>query len=158
MPRQFREAYEEVGLPLNCPDIHTVALLEPFISLHRLIVTPVVAVLTRPPVLDNLQAAQAEVACIFTHPLEAILDPALAQSEPLVALGSEDWPYDTELYVCSDYIPFCSELTISLVQNTSDSVVSVLNSTVYRMHRFRSSASSIKGLTADILVRDILYL
>jgi len=133
----FREAYEEVGLPLNCPDIHIVALLEPFVSLHRLVVTPVVAVLTRPPVLANLKAAQDEVACIFTHPLEAILDPALAGGEPLVALGSEDWPYNTELY------------------NTSDSIVSVLNDSVYRMHRFRSSASSIKGLTADILVRNM---
>ena len=96
---QFREAYEEVGLPLNCPDIHTITLLEPFISLHRLIVTPVVAVLTRPSVLDGLKAAQTEVACIFTHPLKAILDPDLARNEPLVALGSGDWPYDKELYV-----------------------------------------------------------
>jgi peroxisomal coenzyme A diphosphatase NUDT7 len=101
---QFREAYEEVGLPLNCPDIYIITLLEPFVSLHRLIVTPVVAVLTRPPILDNLKAAQTEVACIFTHPLEAILDPALAGGEPLVALGSEDWPYHTEFYVGCDYL------------------------------------------------------
>lgn len=131
----FREAYEEVGLPLNCPDIHTVALLEPFVSLHRLIVTPVVAVLIRPSVLDHLKAAQTEVARIFTHPLEAILDPVIARSEPLVALGSEDWPYDTELY------------------NASDLVVSALDNIAYRMHRFQSSASSIKGLTADILIK-----
>jgi peroxisomal coenzyme A diphosphatase NUDT7 len=110
MQYQFREAYEEVGLPLNCPDIYTVALLEPFISLHRLIVTPVIAILTQPAALGNLEAAQAEVACIFTHPLEAILDPALARSEPLVALGSENWPYDTELYVGSDYLPFDSQV------------------------------------------------
>lgn len=103
-----------MGLPLNCPDIHTIALLEPFVSLHRLVVTPVVAILTRPPILGNLKAAQAEVACIFTHPLKAILDPAAAGGEPLVAIGSEDWPYNTELYV-GDYLLFYSYLILQLV-------------------------------------------
>jgi coenzyme A diphosphatase NUDT7 len=95
---QYREAHEEVELPLDSPDIHTIALLEPYISLYRIIVTPVIAVLTRPSLLDQLKAAENEVACIFTHPLRAIWDPSLARSEPLVAPG-EDWPYDTELHV-----------------------------------------------------------
>lgn len=37
-------------------------------------------------------------------------------------------------------------------KNTSDSVVAMLGNTTYRMHRFRTSASPVKGLTADILV------
>lgn len=34
-----------------------------------------------------------------------------------------------------------------------DVPISWLGDAVYRMHRFRSTASSVKGLTADILVR-----
>lgn len=99
MGLQYREAHEEVELPLNSPDIHTIALLEPYISLYKIIVTPVIAVLTRPALLDQLKPTEDEVARIFTHPLRAILDPSLARSENLVAPG-EDWPYDTELHVC----------------------------------------------------------
>ncbi|GLB40679.1 putative NUDIX domain containing protein [Lyophyllum shimeji] len=131
----YREAYEEVGLPLDSPHVHTVAVLEPFISLYKIVVTPVVAVLTCPSLLDELKAQASEVECIFTHPLRALLDPSLARSEPLVERGTEDWPYEEDLY------------------NTSDTAVPLLGNMVYRMHRFRSSASPIKGLTADILIK-----
>ena len=56
------------------------------------------------------------------------------------------------------YVFFKNILFLSCVfspefgQNTSDSVVQMLNNMTYRMHRFRTSASPIKGLTADILV------
>ncbi|KAF8072179.1 NUDIX hydrolase domain-like protein [Lyophyllum atratum] len=131
----YREAHEEVGLPLNSPDIHTVAVLEPFISLYKIVVTPVVAVLTRPSLLKELKAQEGEVACIFTHPLKALLDPSIAKGESLVEPGTEDWPYQEDLY------------------NTSDTAVPILGNMIYRMHRFRSSASPIKGLTADILIK-----
>ncbi|TFK40219.1 NUDIX hydrolase domain-like protein [Crucibulum laeve] len=131
----FREAHEEVGLPLDCPHVYTLGLLKPSISIHKLIVTPVIAVLTRTEVLGRLKAAEGEVARIFSHPLEAILNPVQAASEPLVSIGSEDWPYETSYY------------------NTSDSVVPMLSNTSYRMHRFRTMASPIKGLTADILIK-----
>ncbi|KAJ7734553.1 NUDIX hydrolase domain-like protein [Mycena maculata] len=130
----FREANEEVGLPLNSPNIHTLATLQPFISLHKLVVTPVVALLTNPDIISTLTASQDEVAHIFSHPLEAILDPAIARKEALVSPGTEDWIYDTELH------------------STTDSIVPVLGDVMYRMHRFRSTASPIKGLTADILI------
>ncbi|KAJ7735783.1 hypothetical protein B0H16DRAFT_1731208 [Mycena metata] len=130
----FREANEEVGLPLNSSQIHTLATLQPFISLHKLVVTPIVALLADPSILSTLQAAEDEVAHIFSHPLEAILDPALARKESLVSPGSEDWTYDTELH------------------STSDSIIAVLGDLMYRMHRFQSTASPIKGLTADILI------
>ncbi|KAG6902271.1 hypothetical protein C0995_002422 [Termitomyces sp. Mi166 len=131
----YREAHEEVGLPLGSPDIHTVAVLEPAISLYKIVVTPVVAILTRPSLLNELKAEESEVACIFTHPLRAVLDPTLAKSEPLVDIGTENWPYEAELY------------------NTSDSAVPLLGNMMYRTHRLRSSASPIKGLTADLLIK-----
>ncbi|KAH0584908.1 hypothetical protein H2248_008185 [Termitomyces sp. 'cryptogamus'] len=131
----YREAHEEVGLPLSSPDIHTVAVLEPAISLYKIIVTPVVAILTRPSLLNELKAEESEVFCIFTHPLRAVLDPTIAKSEPLVDIGTEDWPYEVELH------------------STSDTVVPLLGNMKYRMHRFRSSASPIKGLTADLLIQ-----
>ncbi|PPQ99142.1 hypothetical protein CVT24_009332 [Panaeolus cyanescens] len=131
----FREAHEEVSLPDPCESVFFLGTLDPFISLHKLLVTPVVAYLSDSSLLSTLKAADGEVSQIFSHPLEAILDPSVCLSENLVAKGSEDWPYEDELY------------------NTSDSVVAMLNNTSYRMHRFRTSASPIKGLTADILIR-----
>ncbi|KDR78944.1 hypothetical protein GALMADRAFT_244606 [Galerina marginata CBS 339.88] len=135
MATAFREANEEVSLPLDCPFIHVLGLMQPFISLHKILVTPVVAFLSQPKLLSSLKAAEGEVSHIFTHPLKAILDPTLAKEGPLVSIGCEDWPYDSDVY------------------NTSDSVVQMLGNTTYRMHRFRTSASPIKGLTADILIK-----
>ncbi|PPQ85376.1 hypothetical protein CVT25_006407 [Psilocybe cyanescens] len=131
----FREANEEVGLPIDSPSIHTLGLLPPFISLHKILVTPIVAFLSDPKLLSFLKASEAEVSHIFSHQLEAILDPSLAKRGPLVPIGSDNWPYETEVY------------------NTSDSVVPMLDNTAYRMHRFRTSASPIKGLTSDILIK-----
>ncbi|KIM64264.1 hypothetical protein SCLCIDRAFT_640822 [Scleroderma citrinum Foug A] len=131
----LREAHEEVGLALDCPHIHTVCVLRPFLSSSQLLVTPVVALLTDLDVLATLRPCVGEVDQIFSHPLEAILDPSLlADKEPLVPKGSEHWPYQQELY------------------NTSDVIVEAFDNFVYRMHRFRSCASPIKGLTADILI------
>lgn len=40
----------------------------------------------------------------------------------------------------------------SIIQNTSDNHFALLGDSLYRMHRFRTTASPIKGLTSDILV------
>ncbi|KAH9943715.1 NUDIX hydrolase domain-like protein [Amylocystis lapponica] len=130
----FREANEEVSLPLDCPNIHTVCILRPFLSSSKLLVTPVVALLTDISVLDQLKASEGEVAAIFDWPLELLLDPTLASRESLVPKGSEHWPYDDEYH------------------STSDIVLPFLENSMYRMHRFRSSASPIKGLTSEILI------
>ena len=58
-----------------------------------------VAFLDDESILDGLRAAQGEVAHIFDHPLEALLDPELARGEKLVSIGSEDWPCEAGLYV-----------------------------------------------------------
>ncbi|KAH9988992.1 NUDIX hydrolase domain-like protein, partial [Russula vinacea] len=135
----FREANEEVGLPLRSPHVHTLCTLEPFVSPKGLLVTPVIAFLDDVAVLDGLRAAPGEVACIFDHPLEAMLEPELllkregarARGACACAAGSDDWPYETELHNFTD-VPWLGSM--------------------YRMHRFRSTASPVKGLTADILL------
>ncbi|KAI0085266.1 NUDIX hydrolase domain-like protein [Irpex rosettiformis] len=132
----YREAFEEVGLPLNHPGVHTLCLLRPFIAWTRslVLVTPVVSFLTDFSVLENLRPCESEVDIIFDHPLEAILEPSLSASEPLVPLNSELWPSDIEYY------------------NYADSKWSWMGGSTYRLHRFRAAAAAIKGLTADVLI------
>jgi coenzyme A diphosphatase NUDT7 len=98
---QFREANEEVAFPLCSPHVHTLCTLEPFVSTNRVLVTPVIVFLDDTSVLEELRAAPREVARIFDHPLEALLDPELLRDseDELVPLGSEDWSYETELHV-----------------------------------------------------------
>ncbi|KAL7279362.1 hypothetical protein ACG7TL_007203 [Trametes sanguinea] len=130
----FREAYEEVGLPRYYPHVHTICTLRPYISSAKLLVTPVVAILTDMSIMDSFTPSPGEVDRIFDHPLEAILDPRLSAKENLSAKGSADWPYEDEFY------------------NYSDIDLPWLNNSTYRMHRFRSTAFAIKGLTSDILI------
>ncbi|TFK19117.1 hypothetical protein FA15DRAFT_727411 [Coprinopsis marcescibilis] len=131
-----REAEEEVSLPIDSPYVRPLVVLQPHISLHRLFVTPVIALLTNTSVLKDLKASEKEVAKIFSYPLEAILDPSKAHlTENLVDVGSDDWIYKDDYY------------------NSSDSAVNMFGGTTYRMHRFRTSASPIKGLTSDILIK-----
>lgn len=160
MNLQLREANEEVSLPVGSPYVHIIGELEPFISLHKLLVTPVIAYLSSPrSVLSSLVASECEVSQIFSHPLEAILNPKLVTellvAEQLVEMGSENWIYETELHVRSRLLSETEYLMF--YQSTGDSKVPMLGGSLYRMHRFRSSASPVKGLTADILVSLILF-
>jgi len=154
---QLREAREEIGLPTTSPHLHILGLLPPSISLHRLVVVPVVALVSDISILRDLKASEEEVAQIFSHPLEAILSPTLAETEKLVEKGTEDWIYPDDLYVSPLYTSSIFSDSF-LCQNTSDSYVPVLANTQYRMHRFRTSASPIKGLTADFLVSHVTTL
>ncbi|KAG1740396.1 NUDIX hydrolase domain-like protein, partial [Suillus occidentalis] len=164
----LREANEEVGLPLppTSSNIHFITTLPPFLSASQLLVTPVVVLLSSPlplvpsspssltlegtsnassnippntsshPVLSSLTPSLTEVDRIFDHPLEAMLDPRLllSKGEPLVDVG-EDWPYGA-----------------GDVYHPSDVRLDAFDGLIYRMHRFRTCASPIKGLTADILI------
>ncbi|KAG8978163.1 hypothetical protein FRC05_011279 [Tulasnella sp. 425] len=134
----FREADEEIALPVPpnplATHIQVLTLLPTQLSLFRLLVTPVVAFCHRPDlILPTLKANEAEVAGIFDHPLEGFLDPEVMKRdvESLVEKG-EDWIYEDELHSTTD--------------------LTWLNNSHYRMHRFRSSSTPIKGLTADILI------
>lgn len=132
----YREAMEEVGLPLHHPNVHTLCILRPFVAWTRsfVLVTPVVALLTDLSVLSTLRAAEGEVDLIFDHPLSAILEPSLAKGEPLVPLNSEHWPSSDPFY------------------NYADSRWAWMGGSTYRLHRFRTAAAAIKGLTADVLI------
>ncbi|EIN05012.1 hypothetical protein PUNSTDRAFT_47242 [Punctularia strigosozonata HHB-11173 SS5] len=131
-----REAFEEVGLPIDSPHVHHLCRLRTFLSASRLHVTPVVVFLSDPSLLEHLNKNAEEVDCIFDWPFEAILDPELLreEEETLVPRGSEHWFYDKEFHTIND-VP-----------------LDWLGGTHYRNHRFRSSASPVKGLTADILI------
>lgn len=144
----LREANEEVSLPLpsDLDGRHShltfLTTLRPFLSLYKLLVTPVVVLLTHPDpysIISQLAPNEGEVDHIFHHPLEALLDPdpklvpALdPENNKFSVIGGEDWPYETEWY------------------NTSDS--KWINNAVYRMHRFRTTRTPIKGLTSDVLI------
>ena len=60
--------------------------------------------LTDASILDTLTPNPNEVDRIFTHPLDAIIDPSLASGEPLSGIGSEDWPYEEDYYACSNLL------------------------------------------------------
>lgn len=60
--------------------------------------------LTDTSILDTLTPNPDEVDRIFTHPLDAIIDPSLAAGEPLSGIGSEDWPHEGDYYVGSIYL------------------------------------------------------
>ena len=102
---KFREAREEVYLPLDSPSIFFLGNLEPYISMYKLLVTPVIVFLSKPELIATLVPAQAEVSHIFSHPLRALLDPTLSTSEVLVTNGSENWPYEKEFHVRSEPFP-----------------------------------------------------
>jgi coenzyme A diphosphatase NUDT7 len=82
--------------------------LEPH-PFHGLTVVPVVAVSRDSTILDQLKPGEGEVDHIFSHPLQAILDPELAPglsvSDPLVNHGSENWPHENRYHVGCP--PFC---------------------------------------------------
>ena len=64
-----------------------------------LLVTPVIAFLSDPSILESLSPNEGEVDAIFEHPLRAILDPTLVKDLKLAEKGSEDWPYEEDVYV-----------------------------------------------------------
>ncbi|KAL0950325.1 hypothetical protein HGRIS_010297 [Hohenbuehelia grisea] len=68
---QRREAFEEIGLPPDRTKVPLLCVLEPFLASNQLIVTPVVVLIldnTLRPILNR-----AEVASLFSHPLQAFL-------------------------------------------------------------------------------------
>ncbi|WVQ98156.1 hypothetical protein IAU59_005278 [Kwoniella sp. CBS 9459] len=137
-----REAYEEVNLPLDHPDIHHLAILEPVMTIlplnahmrNHIIVTPVVCFISSPSVLDDLSPNPDEVDAIFTHPLKGCLTGNL-EGEDAVGLaepGEQWWPHEEQFHSTNDRI------------GTTGG---------YRMHRFRTTRTPIKGLTSDVLIQ-----
>ncbi|CAE6519209.1 unnamed protein product [Rhizoctonia solani] len=79
-----REAFEEIGLPIDKRRLKLLCALEPFLSGNNLIVTPVVVLIKDPSLKPKLNPP--EVDLLFTHPLRSFLyeDPP----ESLFPLGS----------------------------------------------------------------------
>ncbi|WRT64673.1 uncharacterized protein IL334_001607 [Kwoniella shivajii] len=137
-----REAFEEVGLPLNHPSIYHLTVLEPVMTIlplnshmkNHIIVTPVVCFISSPSIISTLIPNPDEVDAIFTHPLKGVLTGSLdlKDTESLVDIGGEWWPHEEEFH------------------STNDRIGSI---GVYRMHRFRTTRSPIKGLTSDVLIQ-----
>ena len=140
---------------MNSSSIHTLCYLPPFVSLWKLIVTPVVAYLSDLTLLNDLKAQEVEVDQIFDHPLEMFLDPSLNDGEQLSEYGGENWPYKGELHVRHSLTPNIPPrgLIFPCIHHFKDTTdLKWLNESQYRMHRLRSSSTPIKGLTTDILV------
>ncbi|RPD67402.1 hypothetical protein L227DRAFT_538534 [Lentinus tigrinus ALCF2SS1-6] len=125
-----REAFEEIGLPLDYTKVPTLCVLEPFLAGNRLVVTPVVVLIldnTLRPILN-----QAEVASLFSHPLKSFL-----HSDPPFATEPE--MLEMKYHTHTDYN-----------SNTMPGKI--------RMHHFLTGREAggtkpIFGLTAAILIR-----
>ncbi|TYJ56010.1 hypothetical protein B9479_003252 [Cryptococcus floricola] len=152
-----REANEEVDLPLNHPSIHHLTILDPVMTIlplnshmknHIVVIrkfltsreatrlTSMIAVvcfLSDPSLLIHLRPSPDEVDAIFTHPLKGCLTGEVEGKnwEGLSEKGGEWWPYEEEFHSTEDRIGVTGG---------------------YRMHRFRSERTPIKGLTSDILI------
>ncbi|KAJ7503210.1 NUDIX hydrolase domain-like protein [Mycena galericulata] len=91
-----REAFEEIGLPLDKLKVPLLCILEPFLASNQLIVTPVVVLIldnTLRPILNT-----AEVASLFSHPLVSFLSstPPFPTEPELIEVPyhtTSDWMY-----------------------------------------------------------------
>ncbi|KAJ9102942.1 hypothetical protein QFC19_004498 [Naganishia cerealis] len=129
---QRREAFEEVGLPMGYHrDLHYVAQLQPFLSKYKIIVFPVVYLISSMHLIDSLTPSPDEVGAIWSLPLEYCLTAVWKEDYGVLSeKGGPDWPYEDDYY------------------NNSD--VTWLKTSEYRMNRFRTTQTPLKGLTCDI--------
>ncbi|CAL1699931.1 unnamed protein product [Somion occarium] len=120
-----REAYEEIGLPVDRQRVPLLCTLQPFLAGNQLVVTPIVVLVldnTIQPLLNS-----SEVTSLFSHPLVSFLS-----KEPPFPLELETLELKYHTYVDIDW--------------------KALNGKV-RMHRFQTGREAggtkpIFGLTA----------
>jgi hypothetical protein len=101
---------------------------------NHIVVTPVVAFISDPALVTTLRPNPDEVECIFDHPLKAI-HTGIVEGELAENLNLSDtnwWPGPTEFHSLED------------VTGSTGS---------YRMHRFRTRHTPIRGFTSDVLIR-----
>jgi 8-oxo-dGTP pyrophosphatase MutT (NUDIX family) len=85
----LREAEEEVGLPRHM--VRVAGTLDPYVTITGYDVTPVIALI---PAGLSLAPHEAEVAAIFTTPLEHLLDPANHVRRSVLAEGQQRYYYE----------------------------------------------------------------
>ncbi|KAI0774717.1 NUDIX hydrolase domain-like protein [Trametes elegans] len=125
-----REAFEEIGLPVDYKKVPLLCILEPVLAGNRLIVTPVVVLVldkTLRPILN-----QAEVTSLFSHPLASLLS-----SEPPYPLEPE--MLEIKYHTYSDY--------------ESNAVPGKVRLHTFLTGREAGGTKPIFGLTASILIR-----
>ncbi|GBE80199.1 Peroxisomal coenzyme A diphosphatase 1, peroxisomal [Sparassis crispa] len=123
-----REAFEEIGLPMDRQKVPLLCVVEPFLAGNQLVVIPVVVLILDNTLRPILNAP--EVASLFSHPLISLL-----HSEP---------PFSTE--------PEMLEMKYHTYVDIAAHEGHV------RMHRFLTGREAggtkpIFGLTASILIR-----
>lgn len=138
LPMQRREAFEEIGLPIDRRKVPLLCIVEPFLAGNALIVFPVVVLVVDHTIRPILNAP--EVASLFSHPLASLLT-----SEPPFPLEHEMLELEYHTYV-----------DVSIPWPYNDSMGSGTASV--RMHRFLTGREAggtkpIFGLTASILIR-----
>ncbi|OCH89988.1 hypothetical protein OBBRIDRAFT_812908 [Obba rivulosa] len=124
-----REAFEEIGLPVDPRKVPLLCILEPFLSGNMTVVTPVVVLVVDNTLRPILNAP--EVAALFSHPLKSFLH--------------EESPFPMAPETLEQ--PYHSSIDINWHDRGK-----------IRMHRFLTGrevggTKPIFGLTASILIR-----
>ncbi|KAI8455452.1 hypothetical protein BY996DRAFT_7030816, partial [Phakopsora pachyrhizi] len=151
----FREANEEIGLPIDDFNKFTyLTTLEPFVSRYLLIVYPVICLYheLNSDLIPKLSANQQEVSEIFSIPLKLILNSELKPSE-------------------DDQLDRSAQQANSSVKgkrngNDNDNIRPIysfedfasFNNTTYRHHSFQhpTMPSRLSGLTADVVLTTLV--
>lgn len=123
-----REAFEEIGLPMQRSSVRHLCNLPPFLARSApLLVTPVVCFILDPTLKPKLNPS--EVSNIFSHPLHSFL----TETPPS--------PYYVPHTVHNGTKPYRLQYDIKWLENSP-----------YRMFRFEGRLNPIWGFTADILI------
>ncbi|GAA5924017.1 hypothetical protein JCM3775_005574 [Rhodotorula graminis] len=125
-----REAFEEIGLPIDTTRIRYLTALPPFLARSMMLVTPVVCLLLDYTLKPEINPS--EVAGVFSFPLEGFLTsspthPVFHRPHPAVVTSGAA-PY----YTFEDYPWFDGRR--------------------HRFHSFETSPQAVTGLTAEILI------
>ncbi|KZW03406.1 hypothetical protein EXIGLDRAFT_721664 [Exidia glandulosa HHB12029] len=114
-----REAFEEIGLPRDKLRVPLLCTLEPFLARNKLVVTPVVVLITDQtlrPILND-----SEVKTLFSHPLAAFLSEEPPYPLPATSSSPEDpLGHPERVHDPSSESSLISELTSEVNVETRD--------------------------------------
>jgi coenzyme A diphosphatase NUDT7 len=123
-----REAYEEIGLPMEAEKVRHLCNLPPFLARSApLLVTPVVCYILDPTLKPKLNPR--EVSNVFSHPLYSFL----TETPPS--------PHYVPHTVYNGTRPYRLQYDIKWLEDSP-----------YRMFRFEGRLNPIWGFTADMLI------